>query len=144
MDSNFEDDCWPFMWSLRTNIWLINSNFIFCTLMKKINNFIHLKMLVLKDWFHLFEQFFLQFSHVVQHCFGFFLNNWKIKISKYTDTYVHVNAHTHTHTHTHESNQIPNHLYRQGLFILVSISGSVPLLFFRQRRNEILWEKSLF
>ena len=140
MDSNFEDDCWPFMWSLRTNIWLINSNFIFCTLMKKINNFIHLKMLVLKDWFHLFEQFFLQFSHVVQHCFGFFLNNWKIKISKYTDTYVHVNA----HTHTHESNQIPNHLYRQGLFILVSISGSVPLLFFRQRRNEILWEKSLF
>lgn len=142
MDSNFEDDCWPFMWSLRTNIWLINSNFIFCTLMKKINNFIHLKMLVLKDWFHLFEQFFLQFSHVVQHCFGFFLNNWKIKISKYTDTYVHVNAHT--HTHTHESNQIPNHLYRQGLFILVSISGSVPLLFFRQRKNEILWEKSLF
>lgn len=142
MDSNFEDDCWPFMWSLRTNIWLINSNFIFCTLMKKINNFIHLKMLVLKDWFHLFEQFFLQFSHVVQHCFGFFLNNWKIKISKYTDSYVHVNAHT--HTHTHESNQIPNHLYRQGLFILVSISGSVPLLFFRQRKNEILWEKSLF
>lgn len=137
MDSNFEDDCWPFMWSLRANIWLINSNFIFCTLMKRINNFIHMKMLVLKDWFHLFEQFFLQFAHVFQHCFGFFLNKWKIKISKYTDTYVHVNAHTHTHTSLTKF-QITS------TDKVCSFWFQVLVQFFRQRRNEILWEKSLF